>query len=162
VVAKTIKKFKKIDVLFNNAGLWIEGDLEKNSSERISQVLAVNTLGTILLTRLVLPMMKKRKRGLIVNLISQAGLYAKPQRSVYNASKWAITGFTKSLQQELETAGVRVTGVYPGKVETNLFKNAGLNKNMKNALPVDTVARLVTMVVNFSEVATLPEVGVKF
>ena len=100
-VEEIIKRHKTIDCLINNAGLWIEGALENNDPEQIAKVMAVNATGSILLTHAVLPHMKENKKGRIINVISQAGLGAKAERSVYNASKWAMTGFTKSLAQEL-------------------------------------------------------------
>lgn len=161
VVSKTLKKFKKIDILINNAGLWVQGALEKNSPERIEEVLKVNTLGTILLTREVLPFMKKHKSGLILNIISQAGLYAKTERSVYNASKWAITGFTKCLQEELKETKIRVTGIYPGMIKTALFGKAGNAKDMSYALLDTQVAGLIAFVVNADPEVEIPEIGLK-
>src|SRR3989344_8987736 len=108
VIRSTINKFKNIDIVVNNAGVWIEGKLEKNNLEQIEKVLSINTFGVVRLTKLVLPYIKKSKTGTIVNISSQAGIYAKKERSPYNASKWAITGFTKALQEELEAEGIKV------------------------------------------------------
>ncbi|MDP4001018.1 MAG: SDR family oxidoreductase, partial [bacterium] len=145
-VKDVLKKYKKIDVLINNAGLWIEGNLDSNDPEDIKKLLEVNTLGTIWFSRAVIPTMKKQGKGEIINIVSQAGLAIAPERSVYYASKWAITGFTKSLSQELESEGIRVTGIYPGKLDTKLFEKAGNPKDLSDALDISEVAKAVEFV----------------
>ncbi len=145
-VEAVVSKLERIDLLINNAGIWIEGLLENNEPEEIKRVLEVNTLGTIYLTRAVLPIMKKQKSGKIVNIVSQAGLHAKPERSVYYASKWAITGFTKCLQ--MENSEVLITGVYPEKMRTNLFSNAGVQKDLSDALEPKLVAKKIRDLIN--------------
>lgn len=159
--AKILKKYKKIDCLVNNAGIWIEGPVEKNDPKLVQKVLAVNAGGAIICSQAVIPMMKKQKRGLIINLISQAGLHSRSDRSVYCSSKWAVTGFTKSLAQELEPFGIRVTGIYPGKMRTNLFKNAGLKKNMSDAIDAGKVAQAVEFVISLDDQTVIPELGIK-
>lgn len=162
ILKQTQNKFGTIDVLFNNAGIWTEGKLETIPPKTIKSVLEVNTYGTMLLTRLVLPLMKRRRGGRIINLISQAGLHAKAERSVYNASKWALTGFTRSLQIELKGTGVAVTGVYPGKINTNLFKAAGVKKDMDNALTVREVVDLIVFAATAPKHVEYPELGIKY
>lgn len=152
-----LKKFGRLDILINCAGIWIEGPLETNDPEKIAAVFNVNTLGTILLTRAFLPQLKKQGEGKIVNIISMAGLIEKPDRSVYYASKWAITGFTKCLRLELEPFGIGVMGCYPGKMKTNLFRRAGFEKDLSSAEDPEVVAEKI--VANLSQ--TAPEVDLK-
>lgn len=160
-VVSIIKKYKKIDCLINNAGLWIEGSLETNDPERIKRVMDVNATGTIFLTRAVLPHMKKAKKGKIINVISQAGLYAKAERSVYNASKWAITGFTKSLAADLTGSGVTVSGFYPGAMKTKLFIKAGSKRDVSDAMKLPDVVRAIEFIMETPEALTIPELGIK-
>ena len=162
VIRSTINKFKNIDIVVNNAGVWIEGKLEKNNLEQIEKVLSINTFGVVRLTKLVLPYIKKSKTGTIVNISSQAGIYATKERSPYNASKWAITGFTKALQEELEAEGIKVIGIYPGKINTDLFKSSGFKKSMENALPPQAVAKLISFALNSGEHVYYPELGIKY
>lgn len=108
-------------MLVNNAGLWIQGPLEENDPAHIADVIKVNTLGVIYGTKAVIPFMKKKGRGDIIQINSQGGFYAKAERAVYEPSKWAITGFTKGIQKELAPFGIRVTGIYPGKFDSQLF-----------------------------------------
>lgn len=160
-IEQAAQKVGAIDCLINNAGLWIQGPLEENDPQYIQKVLEVNTLGTINLTRAVLPAMKQQGSGLIINVISQGGLHAKANHSVYAASKWAITGFTKALQAELSPAGIGVTGLYPGKLKTDFFAKAGIEKNMSNGLDVAAVAKTVEFIVEADSPAVFPEVGIK-
>ena len=161
VVDTVIKKYRSIDCLINNAGLWIEGELDNNNPEDIRKVIEVNTLGSILLTKAVIPQMKKQKQGLIMNVNSQGGFYAKPERTVYTASKWGITGFTKSLQGELAKYGISVTGIYPGKMNTKLFEKMGIKKDMQDALNPIEVARVVKFLLETDYKVNFPEIGIK-
>lgn len=156
-----IEKHGRIDCVINNAGIWIEGELESNDPDQIHKVLEVNTLGTMYMSKAVISQMKKQKEGRIINVISQAGLYAKSERTVYSASKWAITGFTKCLSLELAQYGISVTGLYPGLLKTGLFSKAGVEKDMTNALDPKEVAKVVEFIVETDPKVSLPEVGVK-
>ncbi|MDQ1282063.1 MAG: hypothetical protein QG630_414 [Patescibacteria group bacterium] len=160
-IKNVIKKYGRIDTLVNNAGIWIEGKLEDNQYERIKKVFDVNVLGAINLAQKVLPHMKKVKRGRIVNVVSQAGLYPKAERSVYHASKYALKGFTDSLAIELAPYGIAVSGFYPDKMNTHFFAKAGDNKNMKNYIEVGEAARAIEFIVESSEKLNIPELGIK-
>jgi NAD(P)-dependent dehydrogenase (short-subunit alcohol dehydrogenase family) len=160
-VATVIERHGRLDVLINNAGLWIDGPLESNDPDRIKQVMDVNALGTINLTHAAIPALKKQRSGRIVNVISQAGLHAKAERSVYNASKWAITGFTQALQDELAAHHIGVTGLYPGKINTKLFEKAGSHKALDDALRVEQIAATLELIVNADPDVLVTEVGLK-
>lgn len=161
VVADILQKHGRIDCLVNNAGLWIQGPLAENSPDRIKEVLEVNTLGTVNLSKAVIPSMKAAQRGLIINIISQAGFYAKAERTIYTASKFAITGFTKSLESELSPYGIAVTGLYPGKLKTKMFEKMGIEKDMSDALDPAVVAKTVEFVLSLGPDVVLPEIGIK-
>jgi len=160
-VEEIIKRHKTIDCLINNAGLWIEGALENNDPEQIAKVMAVNATGSILLTHAVLPHMKENKKGRIINVISQAGLGAKAERSVYNASKWAMTGFTKSLAQELIPSNISVCGFYPGSMQTEFFEKAGSNKDLTKFMSLSEAVRALEFIVETPDDLTIPELGIK-
>lgn len=155
---KAIAQAGDVDILVNNAGVWIQNALEENPIEAIKEVMDVNALGTIYATRAVVPGMKKRGGGRIINVISQAGLYAKGERSVYNASKWAVTGFTKSMQQELNLHKIAVTGLYPGSIDTDLFEKAGSYRR-NNALETATVAGSIVYICGLPDSVNVPEIG---
>lgn len=160
-VKKIINKYQKIDVLVNNAGIWTQGLIEESEDSVIKDILDVNTYGTILMTKYVVPHMKKEKAGKIINVISQAGLYGKAERSVYNTSKWAITGFTKSIELELSKFGISVNGFYPGAIKTDIFKKTGNDRNMDNYMERDDVVRVLRFIIETKSNLNFPEIGVK-
>ncbi len=160
-IETVLKKYSNIDVLVNNAGIWTEGGLEENEPEKIKEILNVNTLGTIFLSKAVIPAMKANKGGRIINIISQDGLKSKKNRSVYSASKWAITGFTKCLQEDLSGFHIGVTGIHPGLMNTTLFAKQGIKRDLSNSLELSEVASLVEYVINLSPDTFLPEISIK-
>jgi short-subunit dehydrogenase len=157
---KVIKEHGGLDILINNAGVIVNAELEDIPDETIENVIATNTLGTIYATKAALSHMKKQKAGLIVNVVSTAGLTARATRSIYNASKWAITGFTKAIQEEAAEYNVRVTGFYPGTIRTNLFAKAGLPLNGK-ALTTDQAVKAIEFVLSCDDDMLIPEIGAK-
>lgn len=164
-VEKTIKsivgKYGNVDALINNAGLWIEGPLDNNDPDKIREIIETNTLGTMYMSKAVIPSMKIHKSGWVINIISQAGIYAKAERTIYNSSKWAITGFTKCLQPELAPHGIKVSGIYPGQIRTKLFEKAGIDKNMDRAIDPEDIAKTIEFMLSFENTVNFPEVGIK-
>lgn len=160
-ISEIIEEYNKIDVLINNAGLWIQEELDTNDSDRIKSVIEVNLLGTINVSKAVIPSMKENKDGLIININSQAGINHKAERVVYNASKWGVTGFSKSLQDEVAKYGIRVTDVMPGMMKTDMFNKMNISKNMANGLDTKEVARLIQFIIDTPSDVMIPEVGIK-
>jgi len=161
VVCEILEENKNIDVLINNAGLWVQNELDTNDSDRIKKVIEVNLLGTINVSKAVIPSMKQKKCGLIININSQAGINHKAERTVYNASKWGVTGFTKSLQDEVAKYGIRVTDVMPGMMKTEMFSRMNINKNMDLAIETTEVAKLIKFIIDMPNDVMVPEVGIK-
>ncbi|MBR2241070.1 MAG: SDR family oxidoreductase [Clostridia bacterium] len=160
-IKNVINEFGKIDVLINNAGLWIQEELDFNDSDRIHSVVDVNLLGVINCSKAVIPFMKQNKDGLIVNINSQAGINHKAERVVYNATKWGVTGFSKSLQDEVAKYGIRVTNVMPGMMKTDMFSKLNIEKNMANGVDTKEVARLIRFIIDTPADVMIPEVGIK-
>ena len=160
-IKEIINEYEKIDVLINNAGLWIQEELDSNDSERIHSVVDVNLLGVINCSKAVIPYMKKNKDGLIININSQAGINHKAERVVYNATKWDVTGFCKSLQDEVAKYGIRVSNVMPGMMKTDMFKKLNIEKNMNNGVDTKEVARLIKFIIDTPSDVMIPEVGIK-
>jgi len=161
IINEIISEYKKIDVLINNAGIWIQEELDVNDYDRIQDVINVNLLGTINVSKAVIPNMKQNKNGLIININSQAGINHKAERVVYNASKWGVTGFSKSLQDELAKYGIRVTDVMPGMMKTDMFNKMNIIKNMDNGLDTSEVVRLIQFIIDTPSNVMIPEVGIK-
>ncbi len=160
-VKNVLKKYGRIDILINNAGIWIEGKLSENDPERIKKVLEVNVLGTILMTQKVLPHMKSLKSGRIINIISQAGLYGKAERAPYHASKYAVKGFTDSMILELASHGISVCGFYPDKMNTKFFAKAGNKYSTKDFIDVSESVRCLEFIVETPFELNIPELGLK-
>lgn len=160
-IEEIINEFGKIDVLINNAGLWIQEELDFNDSERIHSVVDVNLLGVINCSKSVIHFMKQNKNGLIININSQAGINHKAERVVYNATKWGVTGFSKSLQDEVAKYGIRVTNVLPGMMKTEMFSKLNIEKNMANGIDTKEVARLIKFIIDTPSDIMIPEVGIK-
>jgi NAD(P)-dependent dehydrogenase (short-subunit alcohol dehydrogenase family) len=161
-VRSAIKAVGEIDILINNAGVWLQGRFDENDSNRVRRTMDVNALGVMFVTQAVLPAMKQRGQGRIINIISQAGLGAKAERTPYNASKWAVTGFTKSLQQELKPLGLSVVGFYPGALNTEaLFEKAGNPRDMSKGLSLDITADALAYICGLPDDVNVPEFGIE-
>lgn len=158
---KVIGEIGRVDCLVNNAGLWIQGELDQDDPARIHEVIEVNLLGVINMTKAVIPGMKQQKSGLIININSQGGFYAKAERAVYTATKWGVTGFTKSIQPELSKYGIGVTGLYPGMMQTEMFSKMGIEKDMSKGLDTEEVAKTVEFILSFDTPTLFPEIGIK-
>lgn len=122
------EKIKNYDVLVNNAGIIKYGKLEDHTSDVINKIVQTNLTALIQLSKIVLPAMKFKNSGAIVNISSTSGMFGRANETVYVASKWGVRGFTEGLKQELADTHIRVIGVYPGGVETDLFAKAGDQK----------------------------------
>jgi 3alpha(or 20beta)-hydroxysteroid dehydrogenase len=108
----------RIDVLVNNAGVFLAAPLVETTLEEFRRVLDVNIVGVFLGMRAVAPTMSERGSGSIVNLSSLAGLTGGPYLTAYSASKWAVRGMTKVVAKELARTGVRVNSLHPGQIDT--------------------------------------------
>ena len=124
-IRRALAEAGQIDVLVNNAGFGVLNALEGTSMDIARDLFETNTLGTIALTQAVLPQMRERKAGVIINVSSTVTLRPLPLLSVYTASKAAVNAFTESLATEVEQFGVRVRLVLPGRApETRFGENA--------------------------------------
>jgi NAD(P)-dependent dehydrogenase (short-subunit alcohol dehydrogenase family) len=122
-VAAIVAEAGQIDVVVNNAGISLVGAVEDTSLEEAQRLFDVNFFGALRVCKAVLPHMRARERGLIINVGSLGGLVGLPYQGLYSASKFALEGLTESLRHELETFGVRVTIVEPGDVATAITTN---------------------------------------
>ncbi len=129
-----ISKFGRIDILVNNAGVGFVGAIEESSMEEVREVFEANFFGTLQLTKAVLPFMRKEGKGHIVQISSHGGIKAFAGFGIYNASKFALEGFSEALAQEIEPLGIRVSIVEPGPFRTNFAgSRLGQAKNVIDA-----------------------------
>ncbi|TPM26498.1 SDR family oxidoreductase [Mesorhizobium sp. B2-3-4] len=120
-IAATIEAAGPIDALVNNAGIGVVGAFEATPIPHIRHIFETNTLGVMAMTQAVIPQMRERRAGVIVNVTSSATLAAMPLAAAYTASKQAIEGFTGSLAHELGYFNVRAKLVEPGYAPTTRF-----------------------------------------
>lgn len=107
-----------IDVLVNNAGMGIGGSIERCSTEEFHRQMDVNFFGIVNVTQAILPAMRSRKSGKIINFSSVGGLMGLPFQGYYSASKFAVEGFSEALVMELKPFGIQVAVVNPGDFRT--------------------------------------------
>jgi short-subunit dehydrogenase len=117
-------RYNSIDVLINNAGFGFAGAIEEAQQNEVAKVIDLNVLATIRMTRLVLPLFRKQRKGHIINLSSNAGLVSTAGFGIYNASKYAVEGFSEALQQEVIGLGIQVTLIEPGAFRTNFLASS--------------------------------------
>jgi len=123
-----------IDALVNNAGIGLLGALEGIPMVRVRELFETNTFGTIAMTQAVLPQMRTRREGVIVNVTSSVTLKSLPLLSVYTASKAAVNAFTESLALELAPFGVRAALVLPGRAPATRFGDNARSR-MEGSIP---------------------------
>jgi len=118
LAARIVKRFKRIDVLFNNAGISGVGDVLETEPDLFDRVMRVNVRGVYLTTRAVVPYMIKQRSGSIINMSSCIAEIGLARRVSYAASKGAVLSMTKSMQVDLAQHGIRVNALLPGTILT--------------------------------------------
>ena len=146
-VAATEQQLGPVDVLVNNAGIFALAPVEKMDALVFDRMLAVNLRGPFLMSRAVLPGMKSRKRGHIVNISSTAGRRGFAGGGAYCASKFGLAGLTEAMRYEARASNVRVTCVYPSTVNTDFVKKAGMDLAPERAIQPEDVANAVVSLV---------------
>ena len=144
-VEKALRYFGRIDILVNNAGLWHYAPAHELSIADWNEMFDVNTRAVFLTTKFVLPQMLARKRGHIVNIVSVSGLIGEGGSSGYNATKWAVRGFSQSVLKEVRDRGVRVSMIHPGGVNNDESHAAAAKKLIQNQDVAELVYTAVTM-----------------
>jgi len=154
-------KLGHIDILINNAGIGLFGNVEDMTKENFELQFEVNVFGVFLVTKVFLPYLKKIDAGQIINIGSLASKVGSAGGSAYCASKWAVLGFTKSLREELRNTQIKVAAVMPGYVNTNFFKAAGIHPNPERMMEPEEIAEIIFRVAEQPEGADTDEVVVK-
>lgn len=123
----------KVNLIFNNAGVALGSMVDGGSYEDFEWIMNINFWGVVYGTKAFLPHLKASGDGHIINTSSLFGLMAVPSQSAYNASKFAVRGFTEALRQELELQKINVsaTSVHPGGIKTNIAKSARMDNSVK-------------------------------
>ena len=126
-------EFGKVNLIFNNAGVALASTVEGMSYEELEWIFNINFWGVVYGTKAFLPYLKQSGEGHIINTSSLFGLTAQPTQSAYNATKFAVRGFTEALRQELdmEQCGVSATSVHPGGIRTNIANAARMSDSIR-------------------------------
>ncbi len=121
---KVIKALGGVDVVINNAGVAVLSTVEEHTVEDYEWLMGINFWGVLYGSKFFIPHLRNSKEACIVNISSVFGMLSMPNLSSYNAAKFAVRGFSESLQHELHDTNIRVMTVYPGGVKTNFAKKA--------------------------------------
>lgn len=166
VVNEVLEKAGKLDVLINNAGFGIAGPIEETPISEVKAQFEVNFYGLLRMCQAVVPIMRKQKEGLIINISSIGGILSLPFQSAYSASKFAVEAVTRAMRMELKGSGIKVTAVRPGDCCTN-FTNRRRNlvtskiyeepfrrvlevieKNEREGMKPERVAKVIEKIIN--------------
>ncbi len=143
-VKSTFEKFRRIDILINNAGIWTFGKSDDMSLKTWEDLIKVNLTGSFLFSKYVIPLMKQENYGRIINVTSTAAIRGEAFHSHYAASKGGLNSFTKSLAVELAPFGITVNSVAPGWVDTDMnnevFKDKEFVDKILQDIPTNRIA----------------------
>jgi short-subunit dehydrogenase len=120
-IRATIEKFGRIDAVVNNAGYGLVGAFEAATEQQIEKQFQTNVFGLMNVCREILPVFREQKGGVIVNVASMGGRITFPLYSLYHATKWAVEGFSESLQYEVEQFNIRIKIIEPGPIKTDFY-----------------------------------------
>ncbi len=143
VVRNVIENWEQIDVLVNNAGIWTYGEMGSMTEEVWKKTMKINLDGVFYACNAVIPFMKKKKSGGIINVSSTAAVRGEAFHSHYAASKGAVVSLTKSLAAELAAHNIRVNCVAPGWVDTDMcseiFSDLDYRRKIQESIPLQRI-----------------------
>ncbi len=157
-VAEHQARFGRLDVLVNSAGVGIGGLVEDLDLKKLDLQLDINLRGLFLVTQAAIPLLRE-SRGWIVNLASIAGTLPTPGLATYGATKAAVIALTRSLNAELDAAGVRAIAICPGFVDTPMAQWSGLEQ--EEMIRPEDCAEVVRMCLRLSPAARVPQVVIE-
>ncbi len=123
-IQKSISKFGKIDAIVNNAGFALVGPFEESDSEKVKDQFHTNVFGLMDVTREIIPHFRSNGGGSIVNVASVGGRITFPFYGLYHGTKWAVEGFSESIQHELKEFNIKVKIIEPGPIRTNFYDSS--------------------------------------
>jgi NAD(P)-dependent dehydrogenase (short-subunit alcohol dehydrogenase family) len=160
-IANTVGKVLRlgpVDVLINNAGYALTGAFETSNPDEIRQQFETNVFGLMEVTRSLLPHFRERRSGTLVNIASVGGRLTFPLYSVYHSTKWAVEGFSESLQYELEPFNIRVKIIEPGPIKTDFYGRSAAVAKRPDLTAYDAfVNKLMPRINQYGEKGGTPE-----
>jgi short-subunit dehydrogenase len=148
-----------IDVLINNVGTFIQGNISDEPDGALENMLEVNLYSAYHTTRALLPKMKEARSGHIFTICSIASLSAYPNGGAYSISKFALLGFTKNLREELKSNNIKVTAIIPGAVYTDSWKGSGVPKH--RIMEADDIAKIIYAATQLSPQAVIEDIVIR-
>jgi NAD(P)-dependent dehydrogenase (short-subunit alcohol dehydrogenase family) len=137
----TVAAAGAVDVLVNNAGIGGASPLELTPEDEHRRMFETNYFGAVRCIQAVLPSMRERRRGAIVNITSMAGRWATPNQIPYSASKWALECLGEALAHEVRRFGIRVVNIEPGVIMTKIFENSSEATRYDKTSPYQSIMR---------------------
>lgn len=153
------EKMSHVDVLINNAGMFIPGEILSEKDGALDEMLNVNLLSAYHLSRLLVPGMVERQRGHVFNMCSVASIQAYPNGGSYSISKFALLGMSKVLREELKSKGVKVTSILPGATWSNSWQGVDLPK--ERLMEAEDIAMCVSNAIALSPSAVVEEIVIR-
>lgn len=152
-------KWSTVDVLVNNAGVFLPGEITKEADGNLEMMIETNLYSAYHLTRAIVPMMQIAKSGHVFNMCSIASFMAYPNGGSYSISKFAMLGFSKVLREEMKPHGVRVTSVMPGATWSNSW--AGFEAPDDRLMKAEDIANTIVGVYELSKQSVVEEIVIR-
>jgi NADP-dependent 3-hydroxy acid dehydrogenase YdfG len=146
-------KYKKLDVLINNAGITFVQPFENNTEEQLNTIFETNLKTPILLTHDLFEIFKSQNNGTIVFINSTAGKQGYPNHTMYSAMKFGLNGFSQSLRLEAKKYGIRVLSIHPGGVNTKLYRNIPNKSDINQYMSAEKLAEIIVCLSETSELS---------
>jgi short-subunit dehydrogenase len=154
-----LEQTDKIDVLVNNAGPFIPGNVSDEAEGVLEEMMAAHLYGAYHLTRTILPAMITQKNGYIINICSIASLQAYPNGGAYSIAKFALAGFTKNLRHEMKPHGIKVMAVYPGAAYTDSWSGSGIDP--ERLMKAEDIAQMIYTSTQLSPQACVEDIIIR-
>ena len=165
ITKSIIKREKFLEILINNAGVYKQSNLQNTNISEINDLIDTNLKAPIILTKILSKIMKKNKKGYIINISSIAGKIPIKDSSVYCGTKYGLHGFGNSLNKELKNSDVKVCTIFPGGINTPLWKNTKYKPgNLKDSLRPNDIFKIIDLMlkfgkkINFNEAVITPTI----
>jgi NADP-dependent 3-hydroxy acid dehydrogenase YdfG len=140
-----------VDILINNAGVYVEGKSTASNPKTINNIIQTNLVGAINSTNLVLPKMLESNRGIIYFVGSSCAIETKENRSIYATSKAGLKSFAEHTRKDYASTNIQIMELYPQGMQINLFANSGKPRVLDKLMSIDKVASFILTTLEYSE-----------
>ena len=161
LVASTVERFGRLDIVVNNAGMGVFGPLEESTTGQWQEIMAVNARGPYLVCREAIPYLRRQEISHIVNVGSVVSVKGYPNQAAYGASKHALHGMSKALAKEVQADNIRVHAVCPGGVDTEMVTRARPDLDRSILIEPGEIADIVLFLVTRRGNAVIDEIHVR-